>query len=93
MYPLEHLTLKLKERGLAIFLETSGSHPFSGVFDWVCLSPKQKSKPLAEAYERADELKVVIQSEADIAWAEECATKVGEKCLLFWAPVLRYFRR
>lgn len=86
IYPLEPLTRELKERGLAIFLETSGSHPFSGEFDWVCLSPKQKSKPLAEAYGRADELKVVIQSESDLAWAEECASRVGEKCLLYLQP-------
>ena len=39
LYPLEPLTSHLHERGLKIFLETSGSHPFSGHFDWVCLSP------------------------------------------------------
>jgi organic radical activating enzyme len=71
---------------LAIFLETSGSHPFSGVFDWVCLSPKRKSAPLEEAYARAHELKVIIQSEDDLKWAEECAAKVGEECLLFLQP-------
>ena len=86
MYPLEQLTRQLKERGLAIVLETSGSHPLSGEFEWVCLSPKQKSKPLDEAYTRADELKVVIQSEKDIEWAEECAARVGKACLLFLQP-------
>ena len=35
LYPLECLTERLKARGLQIFLETSGSHPFSGTFDWV----------------------------------------------------------
>ena len=53
LYPLEPLTTKLKSEGLQIFLETSGSHPFSGTFDWVCLSPKRKSAPLEEAYGRA----------------------------------------
>ncbi len=86
MYPLEILTTSLKERGLTIFLETSGSHAFSGIFDWVCLSPKRKSAPLEDAYVRADELKVVIQSEEDLLWAEECATKVRPDCLLYLQP-------
>ena len=30
LYPLGVLTETLRERGLQIFLETSGSHPFSG---------------------------------------------------------------
>lgn len=86
MYPLDALTQSLKEKGLAIFLETSGSHPFSGTFDWVCLSPKQKSKPLAEAYGRANELKVIISSESDLEWAEECAERVDENCMLYLQP-------
>ena len=35
LYPLGVLTENAARRGLQIFLETSGSHPFSGVFDWV----------------------------------------------------------
>ena len=34
LYPLGPLTSALKGHGLKIFLETSGSHPFSGYFDW-----------------------------------------------------------
>lgn len=86
MYPLGALTAKLRERGLKIFLETSGSHPFSGVFDWVCLSPKRKQPPLEEAFARADELKVIIESEADFEWAESNAAKVGADCMLYLQP-------
>lgn len=86
MYPLGALTAKLRERGLKIFLETSGSHPFSGVFDWVCLSPKRKQPPLEEAFARADELKVIISGEEDFGWAESNAAKVGEKCMLYLQP-------
>lgn len=86
MYPLGALTAKLRERGLKIFLETSGSHPFSGVFDWVCLSPKRKQPPLEEAFARADELKVIIGSEADFEWAESNADKVGAECMLYLQP-------
>ena len=80
------LTETLRERGLQIFLETSGSHPFSGVFDWVCLSPKRRQPPLDEAFERADELKVIVESEEDFEWAERNAARVGGKCLLFLQP-------
>ncbi len=86
MYELLPLTSALHARGLEIFLESSGSHPFSGEFDWVCLSPKRRKAPLAEAYERADELKVVIEYEDDIAWAEECATRVRPDCRLYLQP-------
>ena len=86
LYPLGPLTELLREKGLKIFLETSGSHPFSGEFDWVCLSPKTKQPPLEEAYARADELKVIIGSEADLEWAEQCAAKVGEECMLYLQP-------
>ena len=57
LYPLGVLTETLHEKGLQIFLETSGTHPFSGYFDWVCLSPKRQQPPLDEALERAHELR------------------------------------
>ena len=86
LYPLGPLTAALRSEGLEIFLETSGTHPFSGDFDWVCLSPKRQLPPLDEAFARADELKVIIQSEDDFAWAEQCAARVGRKCLLYLQP-------
>ncbi len=86
LYPLAELTGKLRERGLEIFLETSGTHPFSGDFDWVCLSPKRQMPPLAEAFGRAHELKVIIQTADDFAWAEENARRVGRYCRLYLQP-------
>lgn len=86
LYPLDYLTQRLHAHGLEIFLETSGSHPLSGEFDWICLSPKRKQPPLAEAFAAASELKVIIETEEDLRWAEECAAKVGEKCMLFMQP-------
>ncbi|MFI3259147.1 MAG: 7-carboxy-7-deazaguanine synthase QueE [Rikenellaceae bacterium] len=85
-YELGPLTEALHQEGLEIFLESSGSHPFSGCFDWICLSPKQRKAPLAEAYERADELKVVIEKGEDITWAERCAARVLPKCRLYLQP-------
>jgi organic radical activating enzyme len=52
----------------------------------VCLSPKTKQPPLEEAYARADELKVIIGSETDLEWAEQCAAKVGKECMLYLQP-------
>jgi organic radical activating enzyme len=86
LYPLGLLTKGLKERGLEIFLETSGTSPLSGEFDWVCLSPKRQKAPLDEVCAVASELKVIVESEEDFVWAEECAARVGEKCLLFLQP-------
>ncbi len=86
LYPLDYLTQKLHDKGLQIFLETSGSHPWSGSFDWVCLSPKKQAPPTSEAFGKAHELKVIIESAEDLKWAEECATKVGSECLLYLQP-------
>ncbi len=86
LYELAPLTEALHQQGLEIFLESSGSHPFSGEFDWVCLSPKQNKPPLEQAYERADELKVVIERVEDIAWAEGCAKRVRPDCRLYLQP-------
>jgi len=86
IYPLEPLTRALAGQGVRIHLETSGSHPFSGRFDWVCLSPKRRRPPLDEAFARADELKVVVGCEEDFAWAEQNAARVGEGCLLYLQP-------
>lgn len=86
IYPLDILTGTLREKGLEIFLETSGTHSFSGVFDWVCLSPKRQQSPLDEAYARAHELKVIVETEADFAWAELNAARVLPECKLYLQP-------
>ena len=52
----------------------------------MCLSPKRKQPPLEEAFARADELKVIIESEEDFEWAEANAAKVSEGCLLYLQP-------
>ncbi len=86
LYPLMPLTSALKAKGLKIFLETSGSHPFSGYFDWVCLSPKKRQPPLAEAFWRADELKVIVECVEDFEWAEQNRAHVDSECMLYLQP-------
>lgn len=86
LYPLDYLTAELHRRGLAIFLETSGAHPLTGDFDWICLSPKKQQPPLAEIFPRAHELKVIVETPDDFVWAERNAERVGERCMLFLQP-------
>lgn len=86
IYPLDYITNRLHKEGVRIFLETSGSHHFSGEFDWVCLSPKKQQPPLDEVFEKASELKVIIETESDLKWAEECALRVTDECMLYMQP-------
>ena len=93
LYPLEPLTTALKAKGLEIFIETSGTNPLSGEIDWVCLSPKRQQPPLEEAYARAHELKVIIEREDDLEWAEQNAAQVGKECLLYLQPEWSVYER
>lgn len=77
MHDLTALTQQLKAAGLQVHLETSGAHPFSGTFDWVTLSPKRFKPPHPSVYPQANELKVVVADEADLAWAEQQAARVA----------------
>ena len=86
LYPLGDLTRELHARGLEIFIETSGTNPISGEFDWICLSPKRQMPPLEEALLRADELKVIVQTKEDLEWAVECSKRVSRKCRLYLQP-------
>jgi len=86
LYPLGVFTKALKENGVATMVETSGAHPLSGEWDWICLSPKKNSPPQQAIYSRAHELKVVIQKEADLQWAEKNAALVSPDCLQFLQP-------
>jgi organic radical activating enzyme len=86
MYNLDYLCTELKKNGFQIYLETSGSHPLTGKWDWICLSPKKFSPPLPEIYTKADEYKVIIQSEGDFEWAEKNTGRLRTDCVLFLQP-------
>jgi len=83
MYNLDYLCNKLKQQGLQVHLETSGSHPFSGTFDWVCLSPKRKSPPKPEVFAKANELKCIIFHKSDFAFAEKNRELTTDHCKLY----------
>jgi len=76
MHDLTELTSQLKMKGLRLHLETSGSHPFSGSFDWVTFSPKQFKHPHESIYEQVSELKVVVSNQSDLIFAEQNASKI-----------------
>ena len=86
MHNLDHLTGELQSDGLKTHIETSGAHPFSGTWDWICLSPKKFKAPLPEILPLANELKVVVFNKSDFDWAEEYAAKVSPGCKLFLQP-------
>ena len=86
MHDLDMLTNTLQQNGFETNIETSGSSPLSGNWDWVCLSPKKFKVPLAEVVTAADELKIVVFNQSDFAWAEKYAALVSPNCKLYLQP-------
>ena len=86
LYPLDIFTDSLKKKGITTMLETSGAYPLTGEWDWICLSPKKNAPPRKAIYARSQELKVIIQTKADLEWAEKNAVYVSSECKLFLQP-------
>lgn len=86
MWNLEPLTIRLKNLGCRIHIETSGAYPLSGHIDWICLSPKKTALPLKSVYAKANELKVIIYNDHDFIFAEEQASNVNQKTILYLQP-------
>ncbi|MBC8320692.1 MAG: 7-carboxy-7-deazaguanine synthase QueE [Bacteroidetes bacterium] len=86
LYPLDYFTSQLQSSGIKTMVETSGVHSLSGNWDWVCLSPKKNSALHSSVYAIANELKVIINNESDLKWAEINAEMVNENTPLFLQP-------
>lgn len=86
MHQLDELTKALQSAGLETNIETSGAHPLSGHWNWICLSPKKFKEPLPGILPHANELKVVIFNKSDFEWAEKYAAQVSPTCKLFLQP-------
>lgn len=80
------LTTQLKAKDLKVHIETSGAYELTGTWDWICLSPKKMKVPFEEIYKRADELKIIVYNNSDFKFAEEQASKVSDKCILYLQP-------
>lgn len=86
MHDLTMLTDALRNAGVRTHIETSGAHRITGEWDWVCLSPKKFKLPVAEAYQVADELKVIAYNRSDLMWAQEQSSLVRPSCRLLIQP-------
>jgi 7-carboxy-7-deazaguanine synthase len=86
MHNLDELTRQLHNAGLRTHMETSGSSPLSGSWDWITLSPKKFKAPLPEILPQAHELKIVVFNRSDFAWAEQWGAQVSEDCKLYLQP-------
>ncbi len=86
LHNLNELTKQLQTLGFETNIETSGSSPFSGSWNWVCLSPKKFKAPLTEILPLANELKIVVFNKSDFDWAEEYAAQVNPSCKLYLQP-------
>ena len=86
LYNLAPFIKKLKILKIEVAIETSGCYPLKGIVDWYCFSPKKFKAPCEEAYQLANELKIVVSHPSDIAWAELHAEKVKSACKLYLQP-------
>lgn len=86
MHNLNELTVALQSAGLKTNIETSGTHPLTGNWDWICLSPKKFKAPLSDLLPVANELKVVVFNTSDFDWAEKYARLVSADCKLYLQP-------
>jgi 7-carboxy-7-deazaguanine synthase len=86
LHNLDGLTATLQKAGLRTHIETSGSSPLSGTWDWITLSPKKFKAPLPNVLPHANELKIIIFNKSDFEWAEKWAAEVSSSCILYLQP-------
>lgn len=86
LYDCKELTLALQKENFKTHIETSGSSPLSGNWDWICVSPKKFKAPINEVLAKANELKVVVFNKSDFEWALKHAEIVSTNCVLYIQP-------
>ena len=86
MYNLLPLTQLLKSKGARTHIETSGAHPLTGIWDWICLSPKKNKRPLPLIHQKANELKMIIYNQNDFLFAEEMSALTQPECIRYLQP-------
>jgi 7-carboxy-7-deazaguanine synthase len=86
LHQLDELTEQLQSAGFETNIETSGSSPLSGSWNWICVSPKKFKAPLPDVVAAANELKVVVFNKHDFEWAETYAQQVPSNCRLYLQP-------
>jgi organic radical activating enzyme len=86
LHDLTELTETLQQNQFKTHIETSGSAPLSGTWDWITLSPKKFKFPLPQNLPFANELKIVVFNKSDFAWAEKWAALTAPSCKLYLQP-------
>jgi len=86
IWNMDYLTKELQKNHIRTHIETSGAYKLSGVWNWICLSPKKTKLPLKPIYEKANELKIIVSNKHDFKFAELQADKVSSNCELFLQP-------
>ena len=86
LHNLTRLTSQIQKAGVRTHIETSGSAPLSGNWNWITVSPKKFKEPLPEVISQASELKVIVYNKSDFQWAEKFATQVSADCKLYLQP-------
>ena len=80
IHDLSELTCALHEAGLTIHLETAGTHPIRGSFDWITLSPKVWKLPLDENLALANEFKIIVDEPGAIDhWESTLGKQLGNR--------------
>jgi len=70
-------TLDQQNNSIPIHLETSGVDALSGNPDWITLSPKRHFPPRSDVLFSCQELKVIINNEEDLYFAEKMANQTN----------------
>ena len=86
MHELTALTEGLQAAGIRTHIETSGTHPLTGSWDWVTFSPKRFKAPLDAIYAQTDELKVIVVNRQDLEWGREHAAQLEAPARLYFQP-------
>ena len=66
IHDLSPLVKALHAIGRSVHLETSGAFPIEVPFDWITVSPKRWKPPLTSSVEKADEFKIIVDSDTAI---------------------------
>lgn len=86
MHDLAALTEGLQAAGIRTHIETSGTHPVTGSWDWITFSPKRFKAPLDAIYALTDELKVIVVNRQDLEWGREHAARLQTDARLYFQP-------
>ena len=69
-------TFTKQKNAIKIHIETSGVNDFSGMYDWITLSPKRHKPPKDYFLKKCNEIKIIINNKDDIQFAKDIKKKV-----------------